>query len=96
MPSPSSGNVAKPVNNVRRSIVEAFGKILSHEEGEARHSAITMRLLFLICKDMRPFNIVEGEGFKHLMKEVAPSYKIPSASYIKKKLREKYEASALI
>ena len=43
---------------------------------------------------MRSFNTLQGEGFKRLMKEVAPLYKIPSASYIKKKLLEKYEVTA--
>lgn len=58
--------------------------------GGSKHSAITLSILYFICKDMRPFNIVQGDGFKHLMKEIAPNYKVPSASFLKKKLNDKF------
>lgn len=38
---------------------------------------------------MRPFHFVEGQGFKKLMKEIVPAFKVPSSSYIKTKLSEK-------
>lgn len=41
---------------------------------------------------MRPFNVVEGEGFLKLMREVAPCYKVPSATHLKKLLCDKYES----
>lgn len=43
---------------------------------------------------MRPFHVVEGQGFKRLMKEILPNFKVPSSSYIKTKLSEKYEVCA--
>lgn len=41
---------------------------------------------------MRPFNIVKGEGFLCLMKELQPNFKVPGAKYLKKKTLGKYEA----
>lgn len=43
---------------------------------------------------MRPFHVVEGQGFKRLMKKIVPSFKVPSSSYIKAKLTAKYEVCA--
>lgn len=60
-------------------------------EGGTRHNIITNCVLYFICKDRRPFHIVNGEGFKRLMKEIVPSYKIPSETTLKKRLDEKYE-----
>uniref|UniRef100_A0A6P7H793 Zinc finger BED domain-containing protein 1-like isoform X1 n=1 Tax=Diabrotica virgifera virgifera TaxID=50390 RepID=A0A6P7H793_DIAVI len=77
-------------------IRKAFRRISSEKEGGLRYIRITMALLYFICKDLRPFHIIEGEGFKNLMKEVAPFYKVPSATFIKKKLAEKYEVTSLL
>lgn len=52
-----------------------------------------MCLLYFICKDYRPFAVVEGEGFKRLIKELAPSYKIPSVTTLKNALDNKYEVT---
>lgn len=52
-----------------------------------------MYLLYFICKDYRLFAIVEGEGFKRLIKELAPSYKIPSVTTLKNTLDNKYEVT---
>lgn len=55
-----------------------------------------MCLLYFICKDYRPFAVVEGEGFKRLFKEMAPSYKIPSVTTLKNVLDDKYEVTKRI
>lgn len=52
-----------------------------------------MCLLYFICKDYRPFAVVEGEGFKRLIKELAPAYKIPSVITLKNTLDNKYEVT---
>lgn len=70
--------------------------VVSFSEGGLRYEKITMSLLYFICKDMRPFNVVEGESFLKLMKEAAPFYKVPSSSFLKKKLFEKFDVTALI
>jgi len=52
-------------------------------EGGVRYSKITLCLLYFICKDRRPFTVIEGEGFKRLLHELVLSYKIPSVSTVK-------------
>jgi len=52
-----------------------------------------MYLLYFICKDYRPFAVVEGEGFKRLIKKLAPSYKIPSVTTFKNTLDNKYKVT---
>lgn len=54
-----------------------------------------MALVYFICHDRRPFNIVQGDGFKRLMRELVPSYKIPSPATLKKVLDNKYEITRL-
>lgn len=48
----------------------------------------------MLCKDNLPFKFVEGEGFKKLMKQIVPLYKIPCSSTIKNKIEEKYDVLA--
>jgi len=54
-----------------------------------------MSLVYFICNDRRPFNIVQGAGFKRLMRELVPSYKIPFPATLKKVLDNKYEITRL-
>ena len=44
----------------------------------ARSKAITSKLLHFIVKDLRPFSIVENEGFRDLIHLLEPSYTIPT------------------
>lgn len=62
-------------------------------DGGSKYNQIILCLIYFICKDIRPFNVVQGEGFKRLIKELAPTFSIPSSSFLKKKLTEKYEVS---
>lgn len=60
--------------------------------GGSKHSAITNCLLYFIAVDNRPFDVVKGQGFKKLLKELAPLYKIPCADTLKARMDEKFEA----
>lgn len=64
-------------------------------EGGMKYSNINMCILYFICKDMRPFNVVEGEGFLKLIKELAPYYKVPSSTHFKKLLCDKYDVEKM-
>jgi len=55
------------------------------------YSKTIMALLYFICRDKRPFNIVQGEGFKRLMKELVPLFIILCPATFKKALDNKYE-----
>ena len=39
---------------------------------------IDERLLGLVYKDLLPFSVVDGEGFKQICQEMNPKYKLPS------------------
>ncbi|CAG5056557.1 unnamed protein product [Parnassius apollo] len=78
------------------SIKDAFDPISSNKAGGMKYNRIVQALVFFICKYMRPFNIVEGEGFLRLVKELEPTFKVPGAKYLKKRTTEKYEACVTI
>jgi hypothetical protein len=60
-------------------------------------SKITNAVLFMTAKDNCPLSITENEGFRYLMKIVAPRYKCPSRFTFTKLVEEKYQVlSALI
>ena len=100
-PMPSTSSECAEIDNTtddggeHNTIRTAFERVSSHAEGGSKFENITMCILFFICKDMRPFNVIEGEGFLKLMREVAPSYKVPSSKFMKKKLCEKYDVTKL-
>ncbi|CAL1685933.1 unnamed protein product [Lasius platythorax] len=48
-------------------------------------------ILYYMCIDDKPFNTIHCKGFKYLMKELAPNYKIPSEKTIERRLDEKYD-----
>lgn len=78
----------------QKPIVKSFQRMISYMEGGSKHQKITEAILYFICKDVKPFNVVNGKGFINLMKEVAPTYKIPSPKTFKKRLIEKYASVA--
>ncbi|CAG4980959.1 unnamed protein product [Parnassius apollo] len=78
------------------SIKDAFDRISSNKAGDTKYNRIVQALIFFICKDIRPFNIVEGEGFLRLVKELETTFKVPGAKYLKKRTTEKYEACVTI
>ncbi|XP_074518369.1 E3 SUMO-protein ligase ZBED1-like [Halichoeres trimaculatus] len=42
---------------------------------------ITSAISFFICKDMRPYSIVENDGFRELLYTLEPKYTIPSRQH---------------
>ncbi|XP_037629812.1 E3 SUMO-protein ligase ZBED1-like [Sebastes umbrosus] len=60
---------------------------------EARKNAITDKIARFICKDMRPIDIVSGEGFQDLIMELEPQYKIPSHTTISKHIVQLYDTT---
>lgn len=85
-PSVGSDKLALP-----NPIADAFNRASAYAIGGLRHAKIVNCILFFICKDNRPFRVIEGEGFKRLIHELAPMFKIPSLKYIKHQLEMKYE-----
>lgn len=48
-------------------------------------------MLFMIAKENLSYMFIESEGFKNLLKEIFPKFKIPSRKTIKSRMMEKYE-----
>lgn len=44
-----------------------------------------------VCPDNKSFLIVEGEGFKYMVRQMVPLYKIPTRNTIKMLIDKKYE-----
>lgn len=53
--------------------------------GESKKSSITIAIAIMIVSGNLPFDLVSGEGFKQLMREFAPSSKVPHRKTIKTK-----------
>ena len=84
-----SSKIPSKTNEI--SIKDCFESMKSFEEGGRKHTKLTNKILFMICKDSQPVATVEREGFKELMKHVAPSYKIPCRKTFGSRLDKKYE-----
>jgi hypothetical protein len=72
-------------------IKESLENIGSFHGGGKKFNAISDSILFMICKDMQPFRLVENEGFRHLMKTTSPLYKLPGRDFFSRKLDAKYD-----
>lgn len=72
---------------------QSFRSITEFSENGVKGIRLTNAILFMICKDTQPFQIVENEGFLNLMKAAAPLYKVPSRHTIKRMLENRYEVT---
>lgn len=79
------------VNVSQVTIDKAFQKISSFKEGGEESHKVTQSIIYMICKDLEPLSIVEREGFRKLMKTVAPHYTLPSRKTIRSAIIEKYQ-----
>lgn len=68
-----------------------FSKISQYAEMGSKGIHLTNSILYMICKDSQPFQMVENEGFLNLMKVACPLYKVPSRFTLKRMLETKYD-----
>lgn len=87
-PTPTSENTPK--------IKHAFENVHQYSKGGAKYDRITDAIAYFIAVDNRPFYAVEGKGFRHLMKQLAPLYKVPCRETIKAKIDKKYDTLSKI
>ena len=59
----------------------------------SRAKRITELIADMAARDLRPATVVEGDGFKALLKFIEPGYKVPSATHIAQVVRRQYEAA---
>ena len=50
--------------------------------GSARAQKITESVAVFICKDLRPYSVVENEGFKKMVNTLEPRYAIPTRKHM--------------
>jgi len=60
------------------------GKKLVKPLGKERQTEITRAVTSFISRDLRPMNIIDGQGFKDLVESLEPRYKIPCRKTITK------------
>lgn len=75
-----------PVKKRQLSIAETIQRKHSYSDGGKVYYTMCKNLLYLICVDKRPFDIVKGRGFKKFMHQICPSFKIPSVDTLKEHL----------
>lgn len=93
----SSAVVAAPrISTNTPKIKNAFENVCQYSKGGAKYDRITDAIAYFIAVDNRPFYAVEGKGFRHLMKELAPLYKVPCRETIKAKIDKKYDTLSKI
>lgn len=93
MPSPSSSGI---LNTRQPTITKAIKTVQSYSDGGTKNLQITNAIAKFIYKDNVPFSTVEGEGFKNLIKELNPLYKLPTRNTIKNLIDKKYDTQAAV
>ncbi|XP_046748856.1 zinc finger BED domain-containing protein 4-like [Diprion similis] len=78
-------------SKITKNIKDVFVNIKSFQEGDVKHTKLTDKILFVICKDSQPLTTVEREGFRELIAYVAPNYKLPCRKIFARHLDQKYE-----
>uniref|UniRef100_A0A8C9Z4Z2 BED-type domain-containing protein n=1 Tax=Sander lucioperca TaxID=283035 RepID=A0A8C9Z4Z2_SANLU len=70
--------------------------LLSSSRGlpAVRQKAITDKLTWFICKDMRPINITQGSGFKDFIHELEPRYTVRSRATITDRVVKLYDTTS--
>ncbi|CAH2108873.1 unnamed protein product [Euphydryas editha] len=93
MQSPATEIEAGPstLKRTKSSIGSSFAKISAYASDGNKNKEITQNIAEMICRDSLPFSLVEGLGFKKLMKTVAPLYKVPCRNTITDLIDTKYE-----
>lgn len=71
---------AKPVDPTQLRIDTIHSSKLP--AGSERAKKITNAVVYFICKDIRPYSIVENEGFRYMLNTLEPRYVIPTRRYI--------------
>ena len=72
------------------TIAAALGCVKKIDLDSTRGRAITEHIVGMIVKDLRPYEIVSGEGFKKMFGYLAPDYPLACGKYYASKINDKY------
>ncbi len=65
----------------QKSIIQAFVSCTPYERSSKMHKEITDAVMYHLCKDMVPANIVSKAGFQKMIQSLDKRYQLPSRSY---------------
>ena len=84
---------SEKIGSARGKGAEAKGQLLlpaafkqAYGDESDRAKCITKGVAYFIAKDMQPYSVVEGAGFRHMIKALEPRYKIPSRKHFSNKV----------
>ena len=84
---------SEKIGSARGKGAEAKGQLLlpaafkqAYGDESYRAKCITKGVAYFIAKDMQPYSVVEGAGFRHMIKALEPRYKIPSRKHFSNKV----------
>ncbi|XP_076742690.1 E3 SUMO-protein ligase ZBED1-like [Maylandia zebra] len=72
--------LAKTADTKQRSLEKAFAMKLASTSPRAQK--ITQSVATFICKDIRPYSVVENDGFQNLINTLEPRYVLPSRKHL--------------
>lgn len=85
-----------PAPKRQKSILSSFEEINAISASGHKSLKINNALIYMICKDNQPFTIVENEGFRNLIKVIAPHYKLPNKTTLTRWVDDKYAALSTV
>lgn len=71
---------AKPVDSRQMQLDRSF--LCKLPPNSARAQEITESVAVFICKDLRPYSVVENSGFKKMVSTLEPQYAIPTRKHM--------------
>ncbi|KAK7944386.1 hypothetical protein WMY93_000114 [Mugilogobius chulae] len=66
-----------PTSTAQPTLEESLSRTAKYAPSSKQAKELNQAVAYFIAKDMLPFQAVEKPGFLHLMKKVAPQYKVP-------------------
>lgn len=81
------------IRSSQLTISETIERSVSYSKGGAQYESVIKHLLYFICNDHRPFYIINGKGFRQLIKMLAPHIKLPSVDTLKQRLDDLYDVT---
>lgn len=69
-----------PPTNRQPNILNALTSKIPHNSPRAQK--ITESIAIFICKDIRPYSVVENDGFRYMLNVLEPRYSVPSRKQI--------------
>ncbi|KAL1264138.1 hypothetical protein QQF64_004493 [Cirrhinus molitorella] len=81
-PNPSPSPTPKPPVSKEKSMKQTqMAAFLPYDKQSKCHKDITRAVTNFLAKDMMPFSMVDGMGFRKIMSVIGPRFELPSRKY---------------